>query len=517
MSLKRRLTLSLLAILVIFSLNVGTHFWGSFARTESMIAYRTSVSAQQLTATIGQQLEEQRIQTRVLAALRETTEDTLSAEDRKQAETNLESTAAKITALGEISQDINQPQYQALREAGGKLLAVWRNFYLHYNDPGYQPPLDTSNEPVFYEETMQRLETLRAAQDFIAEQRAAIIDRTINLTDSITLVSFLASILLTSTLGFFLVRYTSDSLNRLKTGTQRIGSGDLSYRIDNIEDSGELGDLAKAFNEMSEKLRKAILEVSTARENADLANQAKSSFLANVSHELRTPLTAIIGYSEMLYDELGDDGRINRGQFQQDLQKIILSGKQLLSLINDILDISKIETGKMTVLMEDFEALPILQQVCHTIQPMLEKQNNKLTLKPMGELPTFHNDATKFRQVFLNLLSNATKFTKSGNIEVSAEPRGRLVAFTVSDNGIGMSKEQQKKVFEAFVQADDSTSRNYGGTGLGLAICKEYCQLMGGSITVKSSVGAGTTFYIKLPSRNVANRGSAPGSSRAAG
>ena len=288
MSLKRRLTLSLLAILVIFSLNVGTHFWGSFARTESMIAYRTSVSAQRLSTTIGQQLEEQRIQIRVLATLRETTEDTLNAEDREQAETNLESTAAKITALGEISQDINQPQYQALREAGGKLLAVWRNFYLHYNDPGYQPPLDTSNEPVFYEETMQRLETLRAAQDFIAEQRAAIIDRTINLTDSITLVSFLASILLTSTLGFFLVRYTSDSLNRLKTGTQRIGSGDLSYRIDDIEDSGELGDLAKAFNEMSEKLRMAILEVSTARENADLANQAKSSFLANVSHELRT-------------------------------------------------------------------------------------------------------------------------------------------------------------------------------------------------------------------------------------
>ncbi len=502
MSLRRRLTLSLLAILVLLSLNVGTHFWGSFARTESMNAYRHSVNAQQLTTLIGQQLDDQRQQIRVLAALRETTEDTLSSEDRNQAEVSLRTISGEVVALGELSQDITLPQYESLQAALKDLLGAWGAFYEHYNDPAYQSEYGTPDAPKFYEEVINRLTALAERQTFIAEQRATIIDRTIELTDRITAIGFLASILLSSLLGFFLIRYTSESFNRLKTGTLRIGSGDLSYRIENIEDSGELGDLANAFNDMSDKLRRAIQEVREAKENADQANQAKSSFLANVSHELRTPLNAIIGYSEMLHDEVGDEGNIDREQFQRDLEKIIISGKQLLALINDILDLSKIETGKMTIFLEDFDPLQILQQVCQTIQPLLEKQDNVLELYSKDSLPQFHNDATKFRQIFLNLLSNATKFTTEGKIRVSAEQREGepgFIAFSVTDNGIGMSSEQQARIFDAFVQADDSTSANYGGTGLGLAICKEYCELMGGSIGLESEEGVGTTFYINLP------------------
>lgn len=502
MSLRRRLTLSLLAILVLLTLNVGTHFWGSFARTESMTAYRHSVTAQQLSTIIAQQLDEKRRQIRVLAALRETAEDTLDEEDRQQADVSLRSLSAQIAALGELSQDITLPQYQALKNASEELLAAWRAFYDHYNDPNYQPEFGNPDVPLFYDEVRQRLASLKARQSFIAEQRAAIIDRTIELTDRITAIGWLASILLSSILGFFLIRYTSESFRKLTTGTLRIGSGDLSYRIENIEDSGELGDLANAFNDMSDKLRRAIQEVRKAKEDADQANQAKSSFLANVSHELRTPLNAIIGYSEMLFDVTGDEGQIDRLQFQRDLQKIILSGKQLLALINDILDLSKIETGKMTIFVEEFDPLQVLQQVCQTIQPLLEKQTNMLELKTGDSLPNFHNDATKFRQIFLNLLSNATKFTEHGSIKVTAEQRegeDRYVAFKVTDNGIGMSQEQQSRIFEAFVQADDSTSANYGGTGLGLAICKEYCELMGGTIGVESEEGVGTTFYINLP------------------
>ena len=504
MSLRRRLTLSVLAILLIFSLNVGTHFWGSVARTESMTAYRQSVAAEQLTTAIDQQLQEQRQQIRILAALRDTTDDSLSEEDRIQAGKNLRAVAEKLKALGRMSDDVTRPQYNALWQSGSQLFPAWREFYNYYNDPEYTSPHSPPDAPDLYDEVRNQLASLKTRQVFIAEQRAAIIDRTIALTDRITVIGFLASIFLTSTLGFFLVRYTSQSFNRLKIGTMRIGSGDLNYRIDSIEDSGELGELADAFNDMSGKLRNAIDEVQEAKENADQANEAKSHFLANVSHELRTPLNAIIGYSEMLFDELGDSSNVDKPQFQRDLQKIILSGRQLLSLINDILDLSKIETGKMLVHYEEFDAGLILEEACQTVAPMLDKRGNNLELSVNAGLPVFYNDATKFRQVFLNLLSNATKFTDAGEIKLHAglmPGDSNCVLITIADTGIGMTAEQQHKIFDPFVQAEASTSKNYGGTGLGLAICKEYCDLMGGSISVHSRKDEGTTFEVILPLR----------------
>ena len=501
MSLSRRLTLSLLAILLIFSLNVGTHFWGSFARTESMNAYRESVSAQQLSTNIGLQLEEQRKQIRVLATLRETTEERLSDEDQGRATGNLNGISVAVTRLGRATHEVTRPQYDALWQATEKLLPAWREFYRNYNDVGWVSPYPAPDVPEFYDDVREKLVILEDRQSFISDQQATIIDQTISLTDRITAISFLASVLLSSILGFFLIRYTNNSFSRLKTGTLRIGSGDLNYRIDGIEDAGEIGELAKAFNDMSAKLRNAIEEVHQARENADRANEAKSSFLANDSHELRTPLNAIIGYSEMLYDEVEDEGVVDRDQFKNDLEKIITSGKLLLSLINDILDLSKIETGKIELYPESFSAPELLEQACHAIQPQLSKNNNSLELE-LDELPMLFNDATKFRQIFINLLSNACKFTRDGNIVVKAsqlEGDDGLALFEVKDTGIGMTAEQQAKVFDAFVQADKSTTANYGGTGLGLSICKDFCEMMGGSISVESEPGRGTNFQVVLP------------------
>ncbi len=499
MSLRRRLILSLFTILVLFAINVGTHFWGSFARGESMVAYRDAVTAAQLSEQLEQQLDDQRQQILVLATLRDTTDDQLDAEELAQAEQDIRSIRGNISELGELSPDVTELQYQRLWQAGGELLDGWLAFYRNYNDPDFD--LDVE-DPLPYLETSQRLKELEQRQAFIAVQRANIIDRTIALTDRITVIGFFASIFLTAMLGFFLVRYTNASLKRLKRGTERFGSGDLNYRIDNIDDDGELGDLADAFNTMSDKLRNAIYDVQRAKDTADEANAAKSIFLANVSHELRTPLNAIIGYSEMLHDELDDRRDVDRPQFQRDLDKIIQSGRQLLSLINDILDLSKIETGKMSLHCESFKPGEILNQVCDSLAPLLKDRGNVLQLPDFADLPPMYNDATKFRQIFVNLLSNACKFTENGYISVAAGPvtgREGWFEFSVRDTGIGMTEEQQAKVFEAFVQADTSTSANYGGTGLGLAICRDYSEMMGGKISVKSAAGEGSTFTVILP------------------
>ena len=276
MSLSRRLTLSLIAILFIFSLNVGTHFWGSFARTESMSAFRESVSAQQLATSIGLQLEEQRKQIRVLATLRETTEERLSDVDRRRAAANIAGISKGVTRLAELTHDVTRPHYDALWQAIQQLLPAWREFYANYNNASWTSPHPEPDVPGLYDEVRRKLVELEERQSFVSDQQATVIDQTIALTDRLTAISFLASVLLSSILGFFLIRYTNNSFSRLKTGTLRIGSGDLDYRIEGIEEAGEIGELANAFNDMSDKLRNAIEEVRQAKDDADRANEAKS-------------------------------------------------------------------------------------------------------------------------------------------------------------------------------------------------------------------------------------------------
>ena len=499
MRLRRRLVLSLFTILVLFAVNVGTHFWGSYARSESMVAYRDAVTAAQMSTEVEQELADQRQRIRVLATLRDTTDDQLDADAQQASLANIGDIRSSIARLGDLSPDVTELQYQRLWESSGELLDGWTAFYENYNDPDFESDVE---DPLYYVTALQRLKELEERQAFIAVQRANIIDRTIALTDRITVIGFFASIFLTAMLGFFLVRYTNGALKRLKRGTERFGSGDLSYRIDSINEDGELGDLARAFNTMSDKLRNAIYDVQQAKDSADEANAAKSIFLANVSHELRTPLNAIIGYSEMLHDELDDSEAVDRPQFRRDLDKIIQSGRQLLNLINDILDLSKIETGKMSLHCETFAPQDVIQQVCDSLTPLMRERKNTLQVSGTDDLPTMYSDATKFRQIFLNLLSNACKFTDGGYISVEVQSKkGKVdwLEFAVHDTGIGMTEEQQDKVFDAFVQADSSTSATYGGTGLGLAICRDYSEMMGGTISVESRPGEGATFTVTLP------------------
>ena len=272
---------------------------------------------------------------------------------------------------------------------------------------------------------------------------------------------------------------------------QKVSEAEIKQYQDSLE---------QQVNERTEELRKVVQEVEKARKAADAASQAKSEFLANMSHELRTPMNAILGYSEMLMEEAEDAGQED---FIPDLKKINQAGTHLLALINDVLDLSKVESGKMETFAEEINLDSLIDEVAATAHPLLEKNGNKLSIERGKNLGNAFQDLTRLRQVLFNLMSNAAKFTHEGTValhvnRITREGRDWLT-LAVSDNGIGIAEDKLEHVFAEFTQADSSTTRDYGGTGLGLAISRKICKLLGGDLNVRSKLGEGSTFTILIP------------------
>jgi signal transduction histidine kinase/DNA-binding response OmpR family regulator len=300
----------------------------------------------------------------------------------------------------------------------------------------------------------------------------------------------------------FVHRYVVSRLDDLADSMLGIAQGNLAAPIP-AAGPDELGDMSRAlmvFRDNAREIQIARDQAIEARAEAEAASKAKSSFLANMSHELRTPLNAIIGYSEILAEDATDRGD---QASVKDLQKIQSAGKHLLGLINSVLDLSKIEAGRMDIYLEPVNLTQLIDEVRVMIQPLVEKNGNHLTISCPPDIGSMRTDLTKIKQSLINLLSNAAKFTEKGEVGLTlareTHPTGdRHVLFRVSDSGIGMTDEQIGKLFQAFAQADSSTTRNFGGTGLGLAITKRFAALLGGTVTVDSKPGVGSIFTLDV-------------------
>lgn len=353
-----------------------------------------------------------------------------------------------------------------------------------------------------------------------AERQAALRRRMVSSAVAVAACSWFLVI----TLQFLWQRRLLRPLSTLVDYTRRIGRGEFQARVP-VRSQDEIGWLAEAFNEMAAEIRardaalrdhqnqleRAVAErtaelveanrrLTAARDEAEAANRAKSAFLANTSHELRTPLNAIIGYAEMLEEDAEQSGA---SEMVADLRRIRTAAHHLLALINDLLDLAKIEAGRMTLHPEPIPAGEVLEEAMAAAAPLAARNRNRLEAECDATAGCVYADRTRLRQCLLNLLSNAAKFTEEGAITVTVKRErngsGEWIAYRVQDTGIGIRLEDQDKIFESFHQVDASHARRHEGTGLGLAITRQLCQLMGGEIRVESQPGKGSIFTIRLP------------------
>ncbi len=540
MSIRRRLFLSFFVILALFAVNIFIYRQSNAAREESFDDVTRAVGRQLLVSDLEKTLDDQRRNIELLELLAEggTRPDPAQVINLTVTLEGIGDQVAKLIDLTAVDDRLLVERFDQLYE---QLQEKWTASYRNLeatpdaseegapegiegavaadelaSEPGSEddreidPAAEGTPEEApassrslnLVEQVFAELQKIAITERQRVDEATSDFDEVQASTDRTVLGIFLASTILALGMALWVSSHLTRGLQALESGARRIAHGDLEHRIA-IRNRDELGELAKSFNEMSSNLGVARTKVEEARAAAEAANEAKSSFLANMSHELRTPMNAIIGYTEMLAEDAEDLGQ---DDFIPDLNKILAAGQHLLALINDVLDLSKIEAGKVTLFLEKFEVGSLIDDVTATIKPLVDKNQNELVVEVEPRSGILVADETKVRQTLFNLLSNASKFTDKGTITLRArqEPSESKDGtdswvFKVTDTGIGMSPEQMTRVFDEFTQADSSTTRKFGGTGLGLTISKKFCQLMGGDVDVESKEGRGTTFTVKLP------------------
>ncbi len=427
----------------------------------------------------------------------------------------------------------------AERSAYDELLAAWLT-YASANNERFLPSTRLDNtgtvQPAFnrlnplYDElvsAVQRLVNLTQAQ---ANTALSSVQQSYRSSRYVIASETVLSLVLSALIGLVLAQRIARRIRKLTDATAVVAAGDLERRVV-VRTQDELGTLANSFNQMvvSLKEQRAMLEVRNAelqqsletqqqltedlmrrkaaeeaavraRATAEAASQAKSMFLATMSHELRTPLNAILGYTQIMHLQASASGH---SDFVPALERVRSAGRHLLTLISNVLDFSKIEQGKLDMNISEFDVAALVRDVISVVAPLAENNQNSLQAVERLEQPLFHSDEGKLRQVLFNLLSNAIKFTHSGMITVLLRQEQRderhWLLIAVRDTGIGIDQAQQQALFKPFTQASPLISRTYGGTGLGLALSQELCRLLGGTISVESAPGVGSTFTIQLP------------------
>ena len=488
-TLRSKLVASFAAVLLLLLANVIIGLWGEGRRAASLEALEASIERGMAVIELRGDLEGLATEAGVGLVMLASGEQQLAAERLAGVRRSLDELSIRIDELNAGATEADMRRFGPFLAAHEDLVAAL--------SPA--PGQDFGDVRGLSDAAIAELNALQQQERDQVIEATRLLREKADLIHRWTLGTFMLTGILAVLVALWFSTYMGRGLNSLNVGARIIGGGDLKHRI-RIHSRDELGELAQAFNSMADNLMAARGKFEEARMSAVRANETKSAFLASMSHELRTPMNAIIGYSEMLLEEAEDD---NLDAYADDLKKIRSAGQHLLALINDVLDLSKIEAGKMNMFLETFEVAPMVEDVAVTVQPLAANKDNTFEVQVAEDTGTMRADKTKVRQTLFNLLSNAMKFTEKGTVTLSVQRRKvknrSLIVFEVSDTGIGMNADQIKRVFDEFSQAEDSTSSTYGGTGLGLPISRKFCRMMGGDILVRSKPGQGTTFTASIP------------------